>query len=144
MLMTLAERLKDAMNGPPKATGKALADACHVSTASVSDWLSGKSKTMEGSNLLAAADFLHVNPKWLATGVGMKFAQVIPTPLHASDNGPEVAYIDRRKTDKHTGELLTLFGQLDASGKRELLTFVRGFVAGRRPHSDGKTSAIAG
>jgi len=23
---------------------------------------------MEGSNLLAAADFLHVSPKWLATG----------------------------------------------------------------------------
>lgn len=99
---------------------------------------------MEGSNLLAAADFLRVNPKWLAAGIGMKFAHAAATHHHISDNGPEVAYLDSRKPDKHTGELLSLFAQLDAAGKRELLTFVRGFVAGRRPHGDGKTSAIAG
>lgn len=144
MHMTLAERLKDAMNGPPKVTGKALAAACHVSTASVSDWLSGKSKTMEGSNLLAAADFLHVSPKWLATGVGIKYANTTQTSHHVSDNGPDVAYLERRKTDKNTSELLALFGQLDTNGKSDLLIFVRGFVAGRRPHSDGKASALAG
>lgn len=144
MLMTLAERLKNAMDGPPKVTGKALAGACQVSTASVSDWLSGKSKTMEGSNLVAAAEFLHVSPKWLATGVGLKFASGPVTDHRVSDNGPEVTYLERRRPDKQTDELLTLFGQLDAAGKRELLHFVRGFVAGRRPHGDGTASAIAG
>ena len=70
MYKTLPERLKEAMAGPPKITGRALAKACGVAPASVSDWLSGKSKTMEGANLVAACEFLKVRPKWLASGVG--------------------------------------------------------------------------
>lgn len=66
----LSERLKLVMDGPPKVGGTALADACGVKPPSVSDWLSGKSKTMEGSNLVTAAEFLKVRAKWLATGRG--------------------------------------------------------------------------
>lgn len=72
MISTLSERLREAMKGPPVVNGLQLAKACGVKPASVSGWLSGKSKSMEGSNLLAAARLLNVDPDWLATGVGRK------------------------------------------------------------------------
>lgn len=71
-MKTLAERLKYAMEvlPPKKIKGVELARAVGVKPPSVSDWLSGKSKTMEGENLLRAAKHLNVNPVWLATGTG--------------------------------------------------------------------------
>lgn len=71
-MKTLSERLKHAMEvlPPKKIKGVELARAVGVKPPSVSDWLSGKSKTMEGPNLVRAAQFLKVNSKWLATGSG--------------------------------------------------------------------------
>lgn len=71
-MKTLAERLKYAMEvlPPKKIKGVELARAVGVRPPSVSDWLSGKSKNMEGPNLIRAAQFLKVNSKWLATGIG--------------------------------------------------------------------------
>jgi len=71
-MKTLAERLRYAMEvlPPKKIKGVELARAVGVKPPSVSDWLSGKSKTMEGENLLKASSFLGVNPSWLATGTG--------------------------------------------------------------------------
>jgi len=71
-MKTLAERLRYAMEVLPskKIKGVELARAVGVKPPSVSDWLSGKSKTMEGENLLKASKFLKVNPAWLASGVG--------------------------------------------------------------------------
>lgn len=70
---TLAERLKYAMEvlPPKRIKGVELARAVGVKPPSVSDWLSGKSKTMEGENLLKASKFLGVNPSWLASGNGL-------------------------------------------------------------------------
>lgn len=72
IMKTLAERLKYAMEilPPKKIKGVDLARAVGVKPPSVSDWLSGKSKTMEGENLLKAAKFLGVNANWLASGNG--------------------------------------------------------------------------
>jgi transcriptional regulator with XRE-family HTH domain len=108
MKSTLSQRIKDAMAGPPKISGKALADACGISPASVSDWRNGETHTIEGKNLVRAADFLNVRAKWLA-----------------------VAYRVQSKTDKQTTELLSLFGQLDKAGKNDCLSFLRVFVASR-------------
>lgn len=71
-MKTLAERLKYAMEvlPPKKIKGVELARAVGVKPPSVSDWLSGKSKNMDGTNLIRAAQFLKVNTKWLATGIG--------------------------------------------------------------------------
>ncbi|UOK36337.1 phage repressor protein [Pseudomonas palleroniana] len=69
-MRTLQERLKLAMAGPPKVTQAALARACGIRAPSVNDWISGKTKTIEGENLLIAADYLKVMPMWLATGKG--------------------------------------------------------------------------
>ena len=71
-MKTLAERLKYAMETlpPKKIKGVDLARAVGVKPPSVSDWLSGKSKNMDGPNLVRAAKFLKVNSTWLGTGLG--------------------------------------------------------------------------
>lgn len=69
-MSTLQERLKLVMAGPPKITQAALARACGIRAPSVNDWLSGKTKSIEGENLLLAAEFLKVIPMWLASGKG--------------------------------------------------------------------------
>jgi len=65
-----AERLKQAMAGPPEVKPADLARACGIKQPSVSDWLSRRTKQINGANLLAAAELLNVNPWWLATGAG--------------------------------------------------------------------------
>lgn len=69
-MKTLAERLEIAMAGPPKVRSIDLANACKVKPPSVSDWRSGKTKNLEGMNLLLAAKFLNVSPSWLGSGKG--------------------------------------------------------------------------
>lgn len=68
--LTLGERVKAALQGPPKRTQRALAAAVGISPVSVNDWVSDRTKTIEGANLLKAAAFLGVSPKWLAEGKG--------------------------------------------------------------------------
>jgi phage repressor protein C with HTH and peptisase S24 domain len=69
-MRNLQDRLRAAMAGPPKITQAALARACGIKPPSVNDWLSGKTKAIEGENLLHAAELLKVTPMWLATGRG--------------------------------------------------------------------------
>ena len=69
-MKTLRERVRAALNGPPKKSQAALARACGIAPPSVNDWLSGKTQSIEGENLLNAAAFLGVNPTWLASGKG--------------------------------------------------------------------------
>jgi transcriptional regulator with XRE-family HTH domain len=70
--MTLAQRLTTAMllADRPKVKQTELAAICGVKPPSVNDWLTGKSKRMDGVHLIKAAEFLGVRPKWLAMGVG--------------------------------------------------------------------------
>lgn len=45
-----------------------VARACKVSDAAVSDWQSGKTKSLSADSLLALAHALHCNPHWLYHG----------------------------------------------------------------------------
>ena len=47
-----------------------IATECGVSNASVSQWISGESKSMKPENLYALAEATGFNPKWLAIGEG--------------------------------------------------------------------------
>lgn len=87
IMQTLAERIRDCL-GEKTALQKELAAACGVSPVSVSQWLSGTTKSLEGKNLVLAARFLGVTEGWLATGIGPKLprnlrlenvASLIPT-----------------------------------------------------------------
>jgi SOS-response transcriptional repressor LexA len=94
---TLAERLRYAMEilSPKKIKGVDLARAVGVKPPSVSDWLSGKSKTMEGENLLKASKFLGVSPTWLATGNGS------PTDISKKNQDEELSNIIFRDLNLH-------------------------------------------
>ena len=54
----------------PGKTQAGLARACGIRPPSVSGWLTGKSKSIEGTNLIKASEYLGVRSKWLATGLG--------------------------------------------------------------------------
>lgn len=72
----LSDRLKLAIKqSNPKIKQVDLANACKIRASSVSDWMNGRTKNLEGSHLLAAAEILGVNPRWLATGQGKMGAQ---------------------------------------------------------------------
>lgn len=86
MATTLAERVKLALAGPPKRTQRALADACGIKPPSVNGWVTGETKSIEGSNLIRAAAFLEVNPRWLSDGVG---------PMRGRDDGISTLDISR-------------------------------------------------
>lgn len=66
-MQTLSERLSLAMKHR-EVKAIQLAQAIGVSGPSVSDWITGKSKSIEGKNLIRAARFLGVSPEWLALG----------------------------------------------------------------------------
>ncbi len=70
-MKTLAERLKYAMEvlPPKKIKGVELARAVGVKPPSVSDWLSGKSKTMEGEKSFTCSTSLECK-SYLAQATG--------------------------------------------------------------------------
>lgn len=87
MSNSLGERVKMALAGPPKLTQRALAEACGIHPVSVNDWYHDRTQTIEGANLLKAAQFLKVNPRWLADGVGpMRPTPTSPDTTHLSDS----------------------------------------------------------
>lgn len=81
--MSLKERLKTALKQEGKKLSQAgLARACGIKPPSVSDWINGKTESMEGKNLVRAAGYLGVNPHWLGTGEGTMVAKgYAPDPL---------------------------------------------------------------
>lgn len=65
---TLADRLQSALSKKKGANQADLARACHVSRATVTDWLNGTIKELKSDSLLRAAKFLEVRPEWLLWG----------------------------------------------------------------------------
>lgn len=68
---TLGERIKDALASSGKSQA-GLAAACGVSAPSVSDWVSGKTKSMKARTAIRAAEYLGVSLTWLTEGRGKK------------------------------------------------------------------------
>lgn len=67
--------LKDRMHEALTESGKTqtdLAKACGVSSPSVNDWLSGKTKSLKAATAHRAAAFLGVSALWLSEGRGPK------------------------------------------------------------------------
>jgi DNA-binding Xre family transcriptional regulator len=61
---TWNKRLEEAMEARGKKRTD-LARIAEVTPASVSDWISGKTKMMEGQYAAIICDFLRINPMWL-------------------------------------------------------------------------------
>lgn len=131
MLTTLAERVKLAMEGPPRVLGKDLAAACGVAAASVSDWRNGATQSIDGPNLIRAAEYLKVNAKWLAHGTGPMRKESVSEHMVQE---PAATYAATKPQDKLTTELVYLFEKLDKLHKHEFLGQLRGFVYGLGAH----------
>jgi len=68
-MRTFAERVK-YVREERKLSQAELARGINVTRNAVSLWENGSSKSMTPENLFAAADFLRVSARWLATGTG--------------------------------------------------------------------------
>ncbi len=66
----LKDRLILALSRDPELTQAGLARHCGLASASVSNWLTGKTTSLKGRSAVLAAQFLRCDPTWLATGVG--------------------------------------------------------------------------
>jgi transcriptional regulator with XRE-family HTH domain len=71
---TLNARIKERLGIAAGRSQAGLARACKIAPASVSAWVSGKAKSIDGKYLTTAADYLGVNPHWLSTGEGEMLA----------------------------------------------------------------------
>lgn len=96
---TLASRIRfllESTNPPTK--GNELAKYCKIAPPSVSDWLNGKTKKLEGSNLLSVSRFFNCDQDWLATGKGIPFHNkknsVTKTSLSISKNDVIIPQFD--------------------------------------------------
>lgn len=67
----IRQRLEYLKESDKSKTQAGLAKYCKVKPPSVSKWLNGTTKTLQGQNLLRAAEYLECDPDWLATGVGI-------------------------------------------------------------------------
>lgn len=67
-MSTLAERLSELLTPESGLTQSGLAAACGIKPPSVSDWISGKTKSIRSEHLHNAAKYLNVSAEWLATG----------------------------------------------------------------------------
>lgn len=123
---TLADRLKEAMSEMPEVKAVDIARACGIKSASIVDWQTGRTKKMEGSNLLATAELLRVNPWWLATGKGNKRAPYALDPGHSVVAGSQSA------TDQQAWPFsvsLEAYERLTVAQKTTLDSVVSAFVS---------------
>ena len=67
--VTFAKRLREARLAA-QLTQQQLADACGISDRTVSAWETGLAEGILAANLFSVADYMHVDPRWLATGEG--------------------------------------------------------------------------
>lgn len=105
-MTTLKTRLEQALADMPEPRPIAadLARAAKVRPPSVSDWFTGKTKSLRGESLLAVARLLNVNPEWLNTGRGpMRPASNVTNPVYrvtepgaAWDASSEIELLDAR------------------------------------------------
>ena len=80
-MSTLAERITERMHALGIDTNVELAARIGVTKATVGDWLKGRTKTISGERLLAAARALQCDPDWLQSGRVKK-----GTPTGVSDD----------------------------------------------------------
>lgn len=115
-----------------------LARACAVRPPSVNDWESGKTKTIEGGNLLAAARFLRVTPDWIIYGKEPKETEVSPSQARRLDLANLIAaYQLLRGTYADEGKVYDLEAEPDL-----LQTVYERLVALRSPPTPANLFAL--
>jgi phage repressor protein C with HTH and peptisase S24 domain len=103
----LKDRLLFALERSKRSQAE-LAQYCNVTQSAVSMWLNGRTKSIRGSNLLSAAEYLRVKPSWLSKGgeftslpggsqTEFEVTQYVMVPRYSyqvtADNGQEIGHV---------------------------------------------------
>lgn len=84
----IRQRLEHLQKSNKSKNQAGLAKYCKVKPPSVSKWLNGGTKTLQGHNLLRAAEYLECDPDWLATGNGAWGLQEVQKQNSTSEKTP--------------------------------------------------------
>jgi len=88
-MQTLSERISWRL----EQTGKkkaGLARYVGIAAPSVTKWINGETKRLEGSNLLKAAEYLECDPAWLSTGDGDWQVKALLRPIQLWEQEEEL------------------------------------------------------
>ncbi|MDH6164902.1 transcriptional regulator with XRE-family HTH domain [Variovorax boronicumulans] len=95
-----AERLKELTTDMNRGWQADLARRCGVTRSAITGWLSGQRSGIESTYLFITADYFGVNARWLATGVGPKWAEM---PMYLT-----------KKVHPNVGEVLAKFEEMSS------------------------------
>jgi transcriptional regulator with XRE-family HTH domain len=95
-MSTLKERIRLAAERMgPQFKQSDLANYCKVSTPSVSNWFSGRTKDIKTAPARKAAEFLGCDATWLAEGVGLPKWREDQYPMAVQEPSPESSWDSR-------------------------------------------------
>lgn len=117
-MTTLKERLEVLSQGKPRGWQAELARQCKIAPPSVADWLSGKTRSIDGKYLTTVAEYFGVSPHWLSTGEGSRSRL-----SHQQDGngGTQMVNVVTEQAYKPTGEATRLAMLLDMIPESDLI-----------------------
>ncbi len=125
---SLADRLSKALQQKKGLTQAGLARACGVKPPSVSDWINGKTKTIEAANLINAAEYLGVRAKWLATGKGRSEINEPTAAHHAAEHIDQQFESTSNKVKQALDVLESALTNMDMSGRERIAPLFESFA----------------
>jgi transcriptional regulator with XRE-family HTH domain len=116
---TLSNRIRKALNYAGLSQAE-LSERINVSESTVSQWLSGETKTIKSSNASKVARACGVNLNWIATGEGsMLGKQTSPNSLENSPDFRKLAHL-YFKSDSRGRETILSIAQIEADRNKDL------------------------
>ncbi len=120
--MTQSDRIRKAL-AEGRAQPNMVAARCQVSTATVSMWANGTTKTLKAENVFPLADATGFSARWIATGEGDERVE------SGQDLPPQVAALTHRLIAAHTE------GRLN----RPLVKAIEAMIDAAAPHAAEST-----
>ena len=120
-MKTLGERIEERLKDL-EISQKELAYRCGLKPPSISDWISGKTKSLKGTSLIRAANALAVSPLWLSNGPGNK---ALTSPSNQIQNN----YFQENNT---TTELVRIIEHMLSEDKEKLLEHAKFIIYTRQ------------
>lgn len=146
-MTTIGDRIRKARL-KREWSGAELAKKAGYQTQSGISNLENRSTGSGGHKIAHIAKVLGVPLEWLIEGgdsddVPLLELKQDATPSAARVEMPIGVYKITPADDPRTVRLLTLWSELDDTGKADLLERIEFFAAGRRPHQDGQALSVA-
>lgn len=121
-MTTLSDRITYllSLSTPPMDQAE-LAKICKVKAPSVSDWLNGKTKNLQGSTLVRLVEHFMCSPIWLATGEGEPFREDASQALYKAPEKSKIVAKIKPKRDRHIDRVLAMLEQMSDDGIQQAI-----------------------